>query len=67
MKKANLLVILLLTVAGVFAQASNDDCPLKNLKKNQLRSDTSTAFFPNHRKSANPIENLLGDQVLRNN
>ena len=49
MKKINLLMVLVFTLAGAFAQASAQGCPL--LKKQQLRSDTSTAFFPNQAKS----------------
>ena len=68
MKKANLLMIVLLTVAGVFAQASNEDCPLKNLKKNQLRGDTSTAYLPGRQqKSSNRLDAITGEKVFRNN
>jgi hypothetical protein len=68
MKKANLILIVVLTVAGVMAQASNADCPLKNLKKHQLRGDTSTAYFPNRdAKSSGGSANYSGSGVLRGN
>ena len=67
MRKANLLMILVLTLAAAFAQASNADCPLKNLKKNQLRGDMSTAFFPGRSSTNNNSVDDLINGVHRNN
>lgn len=65
MKKANLIMILVLSVVGAFAQASNPDCPLKNLKKNQLRGDNSTAFYPGKQRTRQDV--LNNKEVYRNN
>lgn len=67
MKKANVVLILVLTVVGAFAQASNADCPLKNLKKNQLRGDISTAYFPGRTKAKNNSVDSSGSGVGRFN
>ena len=42
------LILLVLVMSGFAftAQAGTVDCPLKNLKKNQLRSADGTAYFP---------------------
>ena len=67
MRKANLFMIFVLTIAAAFAQASNADCPLKNLKKNQLRGDTSTAYFPGRSSNSNNAVDDLMNGVHRNN
>lgn len=42
------LILLVLVVSGFAftAQAGTVDCPLKNLKKNQLRGADGTAYVP---------------------
>ncbi len=67
MKKANLTLVFVLMVSGAFSQAANSDCPLKNLKKNQLRGDTSTAYYPNRDGKSNTNSVNSGSGVSRTN
>ena len=46
MKKFMLLMFVVISGFSFSAQAATVDCPLKNLKKNQLRSADGTAFIP---------------------
>ena len=49
MKKVILTVVVALATAFISANAfasTMPECPLKNLKKNQLRGADGTAFFP---------------------
>ena len=52
MKKAVLFLFLVMSAISFSAQAGHVDCPLKNLKKNQLRSADGTAYFPKSMKSS---------------
>ena len=62
MKKAQLAIVFLLLIAGSFSQAAQADCPLKNLKKNQLRGDNSTAYYPNRdgKSNSNSVNSSSG-------
>lgn len=46
MKKLMLLVLVVMSGFAFTAQAGTVDCPLKNLKKNQLRGADGTAYVP---------------------
>ena len=52
MRKYALLFILAISVSGTTSFAGiNDNCPLKNLRKNQLRGSNKTAFIPSGKTS----------------
>lgn len=52
MKKFMLLMLVVVSGLSFSAHAGTVDCPLKNLKKNQLRGADGTAYVPASAASA---------------